>query len=175
MWAQEDGDDGESDELKYMMVELNYIRPKIGSEKVFIEAVKKHNAKYHTEAPYTGFLWYIRTGENAGWFVWGMGPLIFSDLDDAPGEGAHMEDWAKSVAPHVAQYGHVENWVYKDAWSYSDGKSNAKQIVWIMDIQDGKRDQFDAFMKSVTCIRQKKKNSRAGRVHLPARDEKLRW
>lgn len=162
MWAQDDDDD-DDEGPGYMMVELNFMTPKIGSEKAFVEAVKKHNDKWHKEGPHQSFMWYIRSGEGAGSFVWGMGPMIFSDLDNAPGEGDHMADWAKNVAPHVASYGAVENWVLAKEWSYSDGESNDKQIVWIMDIDEKKRDQFKAFMKKV------------GKVHQEAEKEFHAW
>jgi hypothetical protein len=150
----QDEDTEENAGPPYMMVELSYMLPKVEMESDFVEAVKKHNEKWHSKAPYTSSLWYIRSGEDAGWFVWTMGPMIFSDLDNAPGAGDHQDAWAKSVAPTIAKYGHVENWVYKEDWSHSDGEANEREIVWFMDVEESEKDRFGAFMEKVGSLHQ---------------------
>ena len=143
----------ESEAPDYRMVELNYMKPKVGMEDKFVEAVKKHNAEYHDEeSPYDATLFYVRAGEDAGWFVWAMGTMTFTDMDDAPGKGDHRDDWSKSVAPYVAQYGDIEFWRYNEALSSSDGDSEMMEILWFLDIKEGEYYRFKAFMEKTQKI-----------------------
>ncbi len=139
----------EEDGPDYAVVELNYMKAKPGSEMKFVEAVKKHNAKYHPDGPYDATLFYIRTGNDAGWYVWAMGGFTYTDLDGAPGAGAHRDDWAKSVAPHVEEYGPVEMWKYNGKLSVNDGKPQAFQTLWFMDITRGEYYRFNSLMEKV--------------------------
>lgn len=145
--------DEESDGPDYAMVELNYMKVKPGMEMKFVEAVKIHNAKYHAgDGPYGASLFYIRTGQDAGWYVWAMGTFTYSDLDDAPGAGAHRSDWAKNIAPYVVEYGPIEMWRYNEKFSSSDGDSEMMQILWFLEIQRGEYYRFKAFMEKIHAI-----------------------
>jgi hypothetical protein len=134
------------------MVELNYMKAKPGMEMKFVEAAKKHNAKYHPDGPYDATMYYIRTGHDAGWYVWAMGGFTFTELDDAPGRGAHRDDWAKNVAPYVAEYGPIEMWRYNAKLSVNDGEPSAMQTLWFMDIARGEYYRFKSFMEDVQAI-----------------------
>lgn len=147
-FAQEE----EGDAPDYFMVELNYMKAKPGMESKFVAAVKKHNAKYHPDGPYNSNLDYIRTGQDAGWYVWSMGTLTYSDLDGAPGSGEHQDDWAKSVAPYVLEYGPIEMWKLNTDLSVSDGDSEPLESVWILEIEDGEYYRFKAFMEKIHKI-----------------------
>ena len=92
------------------MVEITYIRAKMGHEADFIAAVKAHNDAFHNEIPYTGNLDLIQTGRESGWFVNIMGPCNFSDLDNRPSSDAHNSDWEDNVGQHVARFGRTEYW-----------------------------------------------------------------
>lgn len=140
------------DEAKYGMVELSYMKAKIGMEDKFVAAVKKHNEKYHKEGVYEATLYSIATGDDAGWFVWAMGPLTFTDLDNSPGEGDHMDSWQKNVAPYIADYGRVEYWRWNEKlsnWKESDEKMIN---IWWMDLENGEYYRFKAFMEEVAPI-----------------------
>src|SRR5436190_2350286 len=68
----------------YQMVSIMFIKPKRGQEKAFEDAVKAHDAKYHSGA-YDAQLWLITEGKGSdGWYVWRMGPLMYADLDKQP-------------------------------------------------------------------------------------------
>ena len=147
-WAQDESSEEDSGPA-YMMVQLTYILPEIGMEDEFEEAVLKHNEKYNSESSYSSQLWRVRSGEDAGWYIWTMGHMIYSDLDGSPGKGNHNDAWNKNVAPMISEYGHNENWVYKEDWSHSDGSRNDHEIVWFMDIEETEKDRFGAFMNKV--------------------------
>ncbi len=147
-FAQEE----ESDAPDYSIVELNYMKAKPGMESKFVAAVKKHNAKYHPDGPYNSNMDYIRTGQDAGWYVWSMGTFTYSDLDGAPGAGDHQNDWAKSVAPYVQEYGPIEMWRLNTELSVFDGDSEPLETVWILEIEDGEYYRFKAFMEKIHVI-----------------------
>ena len=147
-FAQDDG--GEAPD--YVMVELNYMKAKPGMESKFVEAVKKHNAKYHPEGPYDASLFYIRTGSDAGWYVWAMGGMTFTDLDGAPGSGEHQDNWAKTIAPYVQEYGPIEFWRYNKKLSHSNGKAEPLEILWFVDIESGEYYRFKNLMEDIQAI-----------------------
>lgn len=146
-FAQDDDDSQD-----YAMVELNYMKAKPGMESKFVQAVKKHNASYHADGPYEATLHYIRTGNDAGWYVWAMGTFTYTDLDNAPGAGAHQDDWSKTIAPYVQEYGPIEMWRYNDKLSVSNEESESLETIWFMDIERGEGYRFRAFMEKVKKV-----------------------
>ncbi|MDZ7845917.1 MAG: hypothetical protein U5L96_03590 [Owenweeksia sp.] len=139
----------------YRLAELTYIKVKVGMEKKFVEAVKVHNEEYHSESPHQAGLYYITTGQEAGWFIWAMGGFTFTELDDAPGEGAHMDDWRKTIAPYVAEYGRTEYWRFAKELSVTNDISEPLETIWFMDIKRGEYYRFKAFMEKVKLIHEK--------------------
>ena len=140
------------DEGKYRMVELSYMKAKIAMEDKFEAAVKTHNEKYHKEGKYAASLYAVSTGNEAGWYVWAMGPITFTDLDSRPGKGDHIKDWQKNVAPYVADYGRVEYWRWSE--SLSNWKESDEKMInlWWVDIERGEYYRFKSFMKKVVPI-----------------------
>ncbi len=134
------------------MVELSYMKAKVGMEAKFEAAVKKHNEKYHKEGAYGATLFAIATGSEAGWFVWAMGPTTFTELDSRPTGDEHAADWDKNVAPYIAEYGRVEYWRWNEKlsnWKESDEKMIN---LWWMDIESGEYYRFKQFMEKVVPI-----------------------
>ena len=123
-------------------------------EMKFVEAVKKHNAKYHTEGPYNANLFYIRSGSDAGWYVWAMGTMTFTDMDGAPGAGEHRDNWSKTVAPYVQEYGPIEFWRYNKDLSNSDGDGEGMEILWFLELERGDYYRFKAFMEKVHKVQE---------------------
>ena len=119
-------------------VEITYFKPKQGHDAKFRAAVKAHNDAYHNEAPYTGSLNLIQTGRESGWYVVGIGPCTFSDLDNRPSSDAHNSDWEDNVISHVGRTGRTEY------WTYNEGLSNpvipideiAYETIWFIDIDN---------------------------------------
>jgi len=138
------------DKESYGMAEIAYIKAKIGMETNFIKAVKKHNTTYHKAEPYKAYLDYIMSGKESGWFVWSMGPCTFTDLDNAPGEGAHNNHWDTKVAPLVAEYGKQEFWRYNKKLSYSSGKKENKFAnIWFIDVKRGDYHRFKVLVSKI--------------------------
>jgi len=139
----------EEEDSSYGMVELTYMMPAKGMAKKMEHAVKKHNEKYHTERAYESSVWHIMTGNEAGWYVWSMGPLTYAAMDGAPGPGEHMEDWNKNVDPYVSEYGRTEYWRYNDKMSAPDDELEDWQTVWIMGVEWGQYYRFMDFLKKI--------------------------
>lgn len=141
----------------YAMVNIQYIMPKIGMEKAFEKAVKDHNNMYHKEGPYKSSLDNILTGPETGWYVWIMGPNMFSELDGSPGDGAHADHWTKTVAPTIQKYGRSEFWKYNEKLSYNNLKTSAKyENIWFLDLKKGDYYRFKAFMLKIKEAHEKK-------------------
>lgn len=98
--------------------QLVYMLPKVGEENLFTNAVKVHNELYHQTVPFKASLNMVMTGEEAGWYVWVMGPTNFTNLDNRPSGDAHDSHWDKTVAPHIKKYGRTEYWGFNEKLSY---------------------------------------------------------
>lgn len=140
----------EEEKESYGMAQIIYIDAKVGMEEAFVSAVKVHNAMYHKEGPYSAGLDVILSGNEAGWFVWYMGPCTFTDLDSAPGPGAHADHWRTNVAPNIESYGRQEYWKYNDKFSYKATEDEqAISNVWFIDIKRGDYYRFKSIMGKI--------------------------
>lgn len=140
----------EEESKDYHAVEAIYLKPKMGSGQKLIAAIKEHNRKYHSESPFGAGLYSISVGEEAGWMVWTMGGFTYSELDDAPGEGEHMDHWRKNVEPHVGEYGRVEHWRFAENLSHRlESGERPLEIAWMLDIEPAQYYKFKEFMTKI--------------------------
>jgi len=134
----------------YGMAEIIYINAKVGMEKAFVNAIKEHNAMYHKEGPYAAGMDVILSGKEAGWYVWYMGPHTFTDLDNAPGKGAHADHWNSKVAPNIQEYGRTEYWRMNSKLSYMSSQDEMKySTIWFIDIKRGDYYRFKAILGKI--------------------------
>lgn len=143
----------------YGMVELTFMLPKIGMEKSFESAVKAHNEKFHKDGVFKASLDMIITGEEAGWYVWIMGPCTFTDLDKRPKDAVHTNDWDKNISPTILEYGRNEFWRYNDKLSYNNNdSSNVTKLenIWVVGIKQGQDYKFKEFMEKVKKAHEKR-------------------
>ncbi|WP_111708480.1 hypothetical protein [Lutibacter citreus] len=149
----------EKEKKTYKMAEITYMLPKIGMEKAFEDAVKGHNEKYHKTGPYKAGLDQILTGEETGWYVWAMGPCMFSDLDNRPKDDAHSSHWDKNVSPTIEKYGRSEYWKFLPEVSVYSGESKPKLIeIWIMEIEKENEHFFSRLLDMVKKVHIKNGN-----------------
>jgi hypothetical protein len=142
----------DAEENDYIMVELNYMKVKNGMDDSFQAAVHKHNAKYHPEGPYNSSLYYIAAGAQSGWYVWTMGPVTFTELDGAPGKGAHRDDWRDNVGKYVSEYGQIEYWKMKPKYSTPNADPDKMFVSWVFDIKAGGQYVVDDFMTKIQAL-----------------------
>jgi hypothetical protein len=135
----------------YKMMNTMTVKPKRGQETQFEDAVKAHIAKFHpTGTPTAARLSVITEGQGSdGWYVWAMGPLMYTDLDNQPqGKKDHDDDWSANVDVHVEAYGESMFWKLQEQISYTPANYNPDNIdVWTIDIKPGMRPQFEELMK----------------------------
>lgn len=147
--AQDDADDA------YVMIELTFMTCKKGMDAEFQKAVHAHNKKFHPEGPYQAGLWVIETGADAGAYIWTMGPVTYTQLDDAPGKGDHAEDWKKNVGIYVESYGGVEYWSMNTKLSVWDDEPDKMFMSMVVGIEEGKYHDFKAFIEKTSAIHKK--------------------
>lgn len=148
----------------YQMVEVAFMRPKIGMEKAFENVVKEHNNTYHKDGPYKGHLDLILTGKQAGWYAWIMGPCTFTDLDARPLSSAHEKHWEHKVTPTIAKYGSVEYWRHNEDLSYQSGtETPAIEEIWFIDL---KRGDYYRFKTLITKIKEAFEKKGEGNMHI---------
>lgn len=145
---------GQDEKKDYKMVELTFMHAKHGKSDEFTKAVKAHDQKYHPAGPHQAALYSINTGEDAGTFVWVMGPCMMKDLDNRPGVGAHDDDWKKNVEPYIESYGAVEYWKQNEALSFMPENMTPQKvnIFWIMDIKRGEYYRFKKMMADIQAV-----------------------
>jgi len=139
----------EDENKSYKMAQIIYIDAKVGMEATFEKAVKEHNVTYH-DGVYSASLDLIMSGKDAGWYVWIMGPCTFTDLDNAPGEGAHADHWNTNVAPNIKKYGRQEYWKLNDKLTYqSSDEEMGYTNLWFIDLKRGDYYRFNALMTKI--------------------------
>ena len=144
----------------YQMYTTNYMMPKHGMEQQFEDGLKAHNAKYHASGPYAARIYQITEGTGSdGWYVWVMGPNMYSDLDKQPqGDKAHDDDWTNNVDKYVEKYGESNFWKLQEDISYTPSNYNPERTdVWSMDIKQGMRYKFADLMKKWKALWEAKK------------------
>jgi hypothetical protein len=85
----------------YVMFNLTTLELREGQNAALQAGAKRHNAKYHdgTNGP-KAYLWSVHTGPKAGQYVWGMGPIQFSHMDEDLSPD-HIRDWDNNVAKYA--------------------------------------------------------------------------
>lgn len=94
----------------YAMWETILLVPDNTKLKTLSANLRSHNQKYHKEGPYQATVYNIVSGPDTGKLVWLMGPLMFPQLDNRPGEGAHDDDWRDNVMPYIKKVEKGEYW-----------------------------------------------------------------
>lgn len=146
---------------KSVVEELSYMMPKNGSEAKFEAGVKLHNDKYHKSGGNKATLYLVKTGKNAGWYIWNMGPCSFADLDNRVAGTEHDADWDKNVTPHVAQYGPVNYFTLSTSLS-NDAEANSPAPmleIWTFNTPNG---EYYRFKKCVSEITELMKEAKRG-------------
>lgn len=141
----------------YSMVFALSLTPVRGKEKALENALKAHNAKFHTEGAYKSTVSEIVIGANTGDYVWFMGPMMFRNLDARPEIAGHEDDWSNTIDPFVESYGNSEYWKKNKKLSYSapNDKNSKFRQVWIIEVARGKRDTFNELLGKVVAVHKK--------------------
>jgi hypothetical protein len=138
-----------------MVFESQMMLPKRGMEDKFEAAILAHDKKFHPEGPYTAGLRKIEYGPRAGWYVWVMGPVAYSSLDNRPSkENGHDADWSGTIDPLVQEYGGTGLWSYDAALSYGLDifKKSKHYEVWSVDLKPKQYYRFKALCEKLKKV-----------------------
>lgn len=141
-----------SDDKPTMVVESQYILPKLGMTEKFEAAIKAHNLKFHPAGPYVAGLVKVEYGDKAGWYVWIFGLTTYAALDTRPAkENGHDDDWAKTIDPLVETYGDTPLWDYNPDLSYGiDILRKSKYYeAWSIELKPGQYYRFKAMAEKL--------------------------
>ncbi len=149
------------DDQKAQIAETIIIKPKPGHGPDLEKAIKAHNDKFH--APGSGhdaMLRYIAYGNNGGSYVWIM-KGGYANLDSRPTDSNHQGDWAKTVDPHVMDYGVTSLWRLNTALSTGLDKMEAatKYRAWQVTLKDGQGYRLRPLMEKMKAAQEKVGNS----------------
>lgn len=116
-------------------------------------AMSAHNKKYHPEGLYQAQVYSVMNGPNAGKLVWSMGPSTWSAHENRPQQEGHDEDWDENISVHIDSYGATDYFQMDTDLSYFPAAFDLKRLrLWMVDLEDGANDRFQAFMKRIVKV-----------------------
>lgn len=135
------------------LFEVVHIKVKLGQEKAFEAAVKKHNAEFHKkDTPHNAQLFYNITGSWGGYYSWIMGPTSFTAMDNRPINGAHDNNWS-GINQYIEDVQAPTYWSYDEKISHAGNVSGStKSLVWILDIKKGKGSKVRQLIKQIKKV-----------------------
>jgi hypothetical protein len=161
-----------SAQADYKMWETIYIVPKKGSEEDLKKGLAEHNKEFHKEDPYKAYVWEVISGKHEGQWLWVMGPLTFTDLDNAPaGEDKHDKDWNEKIDPYCEKIHEVKYWKLNEKVSYSPEDNPGDKVLWAtIDIRPFEMYRFNAMLEKVAEVYKEKKYDHGFSVYTSAFD-----
>jgi len=119
----------------------------------FEAGMAAHNKKYHSEGVYGARVYLISNGPNVGKYMWTMGPLPWTALDQRPAQEGHDADWNTNVLPYTMAEGDQTYWRFHPELSGFPADFKLKYLkVMMMDIQAFKEGQFFGMLKKVKQV-----------------------
>lgn len=139
------------DAKEYVVFENAMLTVKPDKIKLFEAGMAAHNKKYHSDNVYGARVYGIVNGSNAGKYIWAMGPLPWSAMDNRPTKGGHDEDWRDNVVPYMESGADVTYWKFKADLSNfpKDFKVNKMKV----DVYDITRFQGKEAMKILEKVK----------------------
>lgn len=129
--------------------------PKFISE--FETGVANHNNKYHTDGQFGSRIYQINNGPDYGKYLWVMGPIPWSTIDDRPQQEGHDEDWNKNIEPYTISDNDQHYWrFYPDLSNFPKDFSINKAKVDIIDVKRFKKNEVLALMNNVKKVMREK-------------------
>ncbi len=102
---------------EYLVLENAMLTPHPEKIMEFEKGMAAHNKKFHTSDGFGSRIYWISSGKNAGKYMWVMGPLPWSAMDNRPAQEGHDEDWNKNVMAHALAEGDVTYWRFHPQFS----------------------------------------------------------
>ncbi|WZL89387.1 hypothetical protein VS868_01170 [Salinimicrobium sp. 3283s] len=138
---------------QYAVFENAVLTPQPDKVQQFEEGIAAHNKKFHASDPYGARVYYISNGPNVGKYMWVMGPLPWSAMDNRPEDKAHDDDWINNVVKYMTPDSDQSYWRFNNELSNfpKDFKVN-KLLVDTYDIKRFKDEGAKASMEKVAKV-----------------------
>ncbi|MGB5320516.1 hypothetical protein [Eudoraea sp.] len=151
---------------EYMVMENAMITPHPQKVSEFEAGVAAHNKKYHAEGAFGSRIYWISSGKNAGKYMWVMGPLPWSAMDDRPAQAGHDEDWNKNVIAYTLAEGEVTYWKFHPQFSNFPKDFDLKYLsVFMVDFKRFKYPEMIDILEKVTKVNKMKNPDEAYGVY----------
>jgi hypothetical protein len=135
---------------EYAVMENGLITPDPAKITEFEAGISEHNKKYHSEGPYGARVYWITNGKNVGSYVWAMGPLPWSAMDDRPAQEGHETDWNKNVLAYTLPAGDQTYWKLNiDLSNFSKDFILDRLLVDTYDVKRYQGEKMRELMKKV--------------------------
>ena len=138
-------------EKEYAVFENAMLTAKPDKVKMFEAGLAAHNKKYHSDNIYGARVYSIINGSNSGKYVWVMGPVTWSAMDNRPAEAGHDEDWNNNVVPYMESGADVTYWKFKSDLSNFPNDFKIKKLK--VDIYDITRFQGKKVMEIMKKVK----------------------
>ena len=126
---------------EYAIMENTLLTPNSADVKKFETNIASHNKQFHAEGPFGARVYYIASGENAGSYMWVMGPLPWSAMDSREESEAHTNDWNSNVQPYISNKTATTYWKFENGLSSFPVDFTLDKLL--LDFYDIKRFQGD--------------------------------
>lgn len=122
--------------------------------KEFETGMAAHNKKFHASETYGARVYWISNGPNIGKYMWVMGPLPWSAMDQRPAAVGHDTDWNSNVLPYVMAEGDQDYWRFRADYSNFPADFDLKNLlVFMVDIKRFEETNFmDKVVKKVQKV-----------------------
>lgn len=119
----------------------------------FEAGMAEHNKKYHAEGVHGARVYWISNGPNTGKYIWAMGPMPWSALDNRPAAGGHDEHWNTKVLPYMMADGNTTYWRFHPELSNFPKDFTLKNLaVFMVDAKRFKDMEFMDIVKKVNKV-----------------------
>lgn len=138
---------------EYMVMENTLIIPNVTKTAELDKGLAAHNKKFHKEGAYAANIFYIANGPNAGGYIWSMGPLPWSAMDDRPELQGHDEDWNKNVLPYMMPQGDQHYWKFHSELSnFPVDFTMNKLLVEYYDVKEFQMEKAIGLVKKIQKV-----------------------
>lgn len=140
----------EQNNQQYVVFENAILTPQPDKITKFEEGIAAHNKRFHASDPYGARVYYISSGPNVGKYMWVMGPLPWSAMDERPEDKAHDDDWVNNVVQYITTDSDQSYWRFHN--QLSNFPKDFKVDKLLLDTYDVKRFKNEGVMASMEKV-----------------------
>lgn len=135
---------------QYAVFENAILTPQPDKIQQFEEGMATHNKRFHASEPYGARVYYISNGPNVGKYMWAMGPVSWSALEERPDDQAHDDDWTNNVAKYMTADSDQTYWRFNTELSNFPEDFTVDKLL--VDMYDVKRFENEKMMTATEKV-----------------------